>query len=99
MYCDGRSPAALGFFRGRDQARDVLLMRWAMAGAPLDPGALDMVDYAARQTLPVSARDLLARYQGPAIGHRLATLADAFVASGFTMGRDDLLVLPDQPRP
>lgn len=88
-------PAALGFRQGEALGRDGLLLRWAMAGHPVDRAALEAIAEGAAQVLPVKATDLLDRYAGSEVGRRLRQLEEAFVASGFTLDHDALMALPD----
>lgn len=97
VMVSGDAPAALGFRHGVELGRDALLMRWSMAGQPPVPGAFGEVENGAAQELPVSAKDLLPDYEGPAIGRRLKQLEAAFIASGFSLDRAALLAIPDAP--
>lgn len=97
LMADAAPPAELGFRHGAELGRDALLLRAAMAGQDLPGDALDDLRHGAAQSLPVTAKDLLDRYEGPAIGHRLEQLRAAFVASGFRLDRDALMRLPDPP--
>ncbi len=97
MMGSGAGPAELGFRHGAEAGRDALLLRWAMAGQAADMHALKKVADAAKQELPVTARDLLGDYVGPAVGQRLRQLEDAYIRSDFTLSRDELLKLPPPP--
>ena len=51
------------------------------------------IAHAAEASLPISARDLAAELSGPALGLALRRAEDAFIASGFSMSRDELRVV------
>ncbi len=84
-------PAILGYRYGGQTARDILLLRAAMMGQPVAPGALDQADHGAAQVFPIKAADLMPDYQGPALGARLAELEERWIASGFALTREQLL--------
>ncbi|MCM2561951.1 CCA tRNA nucleotidyltransferase [Lutimaribacter sp. EGI FJ00015] len=84
-------PAALGYRHGGDAARDILLLRAAMMGQPLDPLAVARASEGAAQVFPVKAADLMPEYQGPALGVRLNELEQRWIDSGFALTRDQLL--------
>lgn len=85
------APAALGYHHGLDVARDVLLLRAALFEMPLDPAALKAARTGAQARFPVTAGDLMPRYQGAALGARLSALEARWIASGFALSRRDLL--------
>ncbi|MEC3860683.1 CCA tRNA nucleotidyltransferase [Mesobacterium sp. TK19101] len=87
------SPEELGYRHGPDTARDVVLLRAAMLGGDLPPRALARIATGAQATCPVTARDLQPGLQGAALGQRLKHLEALWIASNFTLGRDDLLAL------
>jgi len=84
-------PAELGFVHGADLARDALLARAAVMEQPLPRGWEGAVAKGAGATFPVRAADLMPALDGPALGARLAELQARWIASGFTLGREDLL--------
>ncbi|MDF1854975.1 CCA tRNA nucleotidyltransferase [Pseudooceanicola sp.] len=83
--------AALGYRHGAALALDALLIQAASLGQPVDPAAIDSVQQAAARVFPVSARDLMPDYQGPALGKRLSVLEERWLASAFALTRQDLL--------
>jgi poly(A) polymerase len=87
---DMRAPE-LGYRLGYEAGRDALLIRRALAGQPLDPGGLAQVADGAKARFPVQAADLQPDYTGPALGQRLRELESRWIASGFTLTREDLL--------
>lgn len=72
-------------------ARDAMLLRAASTGAPLPEGLEAALDLGASATFPVTAKDLMPRLQGPALGARLAQLQRRWIDSGFTATKDALL--------
>ncbi len=86
-----QSPAELGYRLGADTARDAIILRAALLETP--PKAQDLADAltAAKAEFPITARDLMPAYSGVALGKQLKTLEQDWIASGFTLGRDELL--------
>ena len=82
-------PRALAWTYGHETARDLLLL----AGAPAT--VLARLDAWNRPRLPIGGGDLVAAglAPGPAIATRLRAAEMAWVASGFTLGRDALLAI------
>lgn len=76
-------------------AQGALLIRSALSQTMPQAHALGEISTAAVQTFPVRAADLPAYYEGRAIGIRLGQLEDAWIASGFKLGKTALLELPD----
>ena len=85
------SAAELGYRFGHDAGRDGLLIRAAMAGDALDRGDLTALERGAQAVFPVAAADLKPAFTGPALGQRLRALEARWIASGFTLTREDLL--------
>ncbi|MEM6636872.1 MAG: CCA tRNA nucleotidyltransferase [Pseudomonadota bacterium] len=86
-----QSPAVLGYRFGPDGARDILLVRAASLQVPIEPADLAAADRAAKQHFPVRADDLMPTYQGAALGKRLDQLEEQWIASGFTLSKEELL--------
>ncbi|ETX29627.1 CCA tRNA nucleotidyltransferase [Roseivivax isoporae] len=87
----GEGAGPLGWRHGVETARDALLVRAASLGQPLDPGALEAAARGAAAEFPVKPRDLMPEYEGAALGRRLGELQERWIASGFTLGRAELL--------
>ncbi|MEM7644870.1 MAG: CCA tRNA nucleotidyltransferase [Pseudomonadota bacterium] len=68
---DGTDPFTLGDELG-PRARDVLLIRAALLGEPIAPGAVEEARKGADETFPLTAADLMPDLQGPALGQALA---------------------------
>ncbi|WP_227269194.1 CCA tRNA nucleotidyltransferase [Roseobacter weihaiensis] len=81
----------LAYRQGADIARRAAILRAAFAGQPLARQSLVPLNRAATAVLPIGAKDLMPSYQGKALGARLAALETRWIASGFTLSRDDLL--------
>lgn len=86
-------PAELGYRHGATAARDVILLRAALAAQPLDRGALAAARIGAQSRFPLSARDLMPALSGPALGAALARAEAAWIGSQFTLDRDALRAL------
>jgi poly(A) polymerase len=87
--CD--SPALVAYRLGATRARDCALIMAALTGQPL-PCDLDaQIETGATATFPVKPADLMPTFTGAALGARLEQLEARFIASGFTLTRQDLL--------
>jgi poly(A) polymerase len=84
-------PGELGYRHGAEAAADVVILRAVLAGKLPDPAQIDAARHGAEARFPVRAADLMDGLSGPALGRRLAELEAAWIASGFTATRDDLL--------
>ncbi|PJE34192.1 CCA tRNA nucleotidyltransferase, partial [Pseudooceanicola lipolyticus] len=87
----GMGAAELGY-RRQDNAGDALLLRAALLEQPLAPDDLAVAEAAKRAKFPVAAADLQPEFSGPALGARLAELEARWIASGFTLSREQLLL-------
>ncbi len=88
-------PGVLGYRLGAQEALDVLALRAAMGGQEIDTVQAQDARDGAGQSFPLRAADLMPGYEGPALGAELRRREAAWIASGFSLGRDDLLRLPD----
>lgn len=86
-----RAPAELGYRFGDKTGRDILLLRCAILEQTWSDAALDHLGHGAVARFPLSAADLMPRYQGPQLGQRLSELEQRWIDAGFTLTRDDLL--------
>lgn len=84
-------PAELGYRLKSDEAKDALLLRAALMEQHWDAAALALVKQGATATFPVKARDLMPALKGPDLGRKLTDLTQNWIASGFTLTRDELL--------
>ncbi len=83
--------AALGYWLGADVGADAALLRAARARELLPDGWHAEVARGAAQRFPLRAADLMPRCTGPALGRALRELEWRWVASDFTLTRDQLL--------
>lgn len=83
--------AALGWRLGPTLAADVLLLRAAILGTPMADDWQAEVARGAAATFPLKAADLAPELQGPALGERLKSLEERWLASGLSLTRDELL--------
>lgn len=89
---DDPGPAAAAAYRhGFEAARDAELIRAASLGTELAPDWQQPLQAGAAQVFPVKPADLMPALSGPALGQRLRALESRWVASGFSLSRDDLL--------
>jgi len=84
-------PGALGFAYGAALAWDIVLLRAALFEAQLDPAAQSEITRGAAAIFPVKPADLMPDLQGPALGDALRAMETRWIASGFTLTRDELL--------
>ncbi len=87
-------PGALGYAHGKTAAWDILLLRSAQFETPPDPMAKAEIAKGAAAKFPVKPADLMPHVQGPALGAALKTLEARWIASGFTLTREQLLAQP-----
>jgi poly(A) polymerase len=81
----------LAYRHGFDVARDAALIRAASLGNPLERGELDALRDAEQQVFPLTAADLMPALEGAALGRALKEAEARWIASGFTLTKDDLL--------
>ncbi|MDV7270529.1 CCA tRNA nucleotidyltransferase [Thioclava sp. A2] len=85
------SPAELGYRLGFADARAVLLLRAVLLQTQFDPISLQNAEKAAAAEFPLRGADLLDRFSGQALGAELKRLEALWIASGFSLTRDELL--------
>jgi len=86
-----QNPAALGYYLGADMARDVILLRAVLMETPLDETAFEQAKAGAAAQFPIKAADLMPACQGAALGEKLKELERKWLASGFALGKEQLL--------
>lgn len=91
---DAKTPGALGYAHGETAAWDILLLRSAQFETPPDPMAKAGIAKGAAAVFPVRPADLMPDLQGPALGAALKSLEARWIASGFTLTREQLLAQP-----
>ncbi len=85
-------PREIAWREGVCTARDVIALRAAAGETP--PASDRDLERAEAATFPVSARDLMPRFTGPALGLELQRLQRAWIASDFTLDATALLKTP-----
>ena len=88
---EAKSAAELGYRLGRDMARKALLLRGAVMGVPPLGGDFAAIETGAKAVCPVSAKDFMPALEGAALGRALAEAEARWVASGFSLTRENLL--------
>ncbi|WP_424977186.1 CCA tRNA nucleotidyltransferase [Leisingera sp. S232] len=81
----------LGYKLGARQAMDALLLRAALLEQPVVPHSENEIARGAAAVFPVKSRDLLPSFKGPALGAALKKLETDWIASDFTLTREELL--------
>ena len=90
---DAASARRAGYERGEAAARDLLLLRSARTGEPLNTRLVSTIMDGAATEFPVAARDLMAlgMEPGPEIGETLDRIEKEWIESDFTLDRGTLL--------
>ena len=86
-----RGAGELGYRFGALVATDAVLARAALMGSTPAEDWRGQVATGAAAKFPLRAADLMPAYTGTALGARLAELEARWIASGFALGRDELL--------
>ena len=81
----------IAYQHGAEAAIDRYLIEQASMTQPADPARIAEFHHAAAQVFPLRAADLMPALQGPALGQALQNAQDRWIASGFTLTKDDLL--------
>ncbi|MDO6590436.1 CCA tRNA nucleotidyltransferase [Loktanella sp. D2R18] len=82
---------ALGYYFGAQAALDNLAVRAASLGQEIDPNSAQYAIFAAKQTFPLKAADLMPELHGPALGAALQSAKTRWIASGFTLTKAELM--------
>ncbi len=85
------TPAALGWKLGATPGSDVVLARAALLESPLPPGWRSDLDRGAEAKFPITATDLMPRFQGKALGAKLKQLEARWLSSDLKLTREALL--------
>ncbi|RMH47705.1 MAG: CCA tRNA nucleotidyltransferase [Alphaproteobacteria bacterium] len=85
------SPAELGYRLGEDDGKAALVIRCALGGQPLARRDLARIADGATARFPIRPADLMPALSGPELGARLKELERRWIASGFRLGREELL--------
>ncbi len=81
----------IAYRNGADTAVDTALLRAALLETPLPDKLSERAQQAARQVFPVKAANLAGRAEGPSLGRMLREMEAAWIASNFTLTREELL--------
>lgn len=88
----GMSPLPeVAYRNGYDVAVAAAVIRAALAQIPIDPTDLEAIKTASEAEFPVTAADLMPAFEGRALGKKLSDLEARWIASGFTLTREDLV--------
>jgi len=88
---DGMSAAETAYRHGREAGLDKLAVEAASLSHEIEPKAMYFVTFAAQQQFPIAATDLMPKHQGAALGRALKDAEQRWIASGFTLTKDQLL--------
>ena len=88
---NGAPAGALGWEFGAEIAMAALIQRGAVAGFVPDADEIAAVVRGAGAVFPVTAKDLMPALQGPALGRALKDMQARWIASDFSLTRDELL--------
>ncbi|GAA6209735.1 CCA tRNA nucleotidyltransferase [Cognatishimia sp. WU-CL00825] len=83
--------AELGYRHDADLAVCALLLRSAWLEMPLPKSVMSEAKRGDQAEFPVRAADLIARFQGAALGAELRRIESRWIASDFQLSRDQLL--------
>ncbi len=81
----------VAYRHGFKVGQDVALCRASLMEQAFDPMFLSILKNAEKQTFPVTSKDLMPVLSGKALGDKLKSLESIWIASGFTLGKDELL--------
>jgi poly(A) polymerase len=82
---------ALAFEHGADIAIDRAAIEAASFGQEIAPETITQISFAAKQTFPITAADLMPRLQGAALGKALQKAKADWIASNFQLTKADLI--------
>jgi poly(A) polymerase len=85
------SLATVAYRYGADLAYSVALLRAAVFETPLSSDVNASIALGADAEFPVKAADLMPDFTGAKLGEALKTLEASWIASGFTLSKDELL--------
>lgn len=88
---DMTPPAILGYQLGEDRGLAALALRAALREQMVAPGDVTGLKRGAQARFPVTARDLMPQFSGPALGQALKNLEEHWIAHDFQPSRADLL--------
>lgn len=89
---DTATAEELGYRHGVDVGTDIILLRASLLGEAVGPTQIEALNRGADHVFPVRAADLMPTYEGKALGRKLDELENHWIASGFALTREDLLL-------
>ncbi|WP_438954871.1 CCA tRNA nucleotidyltransferase [Cognatiyoonia sp.] len=78
-------------YRLKDEAIPALVLQASSIGAEVDSKQAEMARIGITAQFPVSAKDLMDRAEGPALGRKLVELEQRWIESDFQLTKEDLL--------
>ncbi|MGD9294258.1 MAG: CCA tRNA nucleotidyltransferase [Roseobacter sp.] len=88
----GETPLSeVAYRKGETVARGAAVLRAALSGGAPSDEELKLFRSAAQARFPVKSADLRPAFEGPALGMKLAELEARWIASDFTLTREELL--------
>lgn len=81
----------LGYRLGEGSGLDARLLRLALLETDFAPSDAEKVRFGAAQIYPISAAELMDRLHGPDLGAALKWLEAEWIASGFTLTKEELI--------
>ncbi len=85
------SVAELGYRYGSEGGLHETLLRHAFLEQPWSEDLSQALQHGAAASFPIKASDLIPAFSGPALGKKLAELEARWIASDFTLSREELL--------
>jgi poly(A) polymerase len=82
----------LAYRHGAEAAINQAAITAAVLGHEIDTSIKKSAQFAASQTFPMQAADLMPDLQGPALGRAMKEAEAAWIASGFTLTKTELLL-------
>ena len=82
----------LAYRHGAEAAINTAAITAAVLGQELDTNIAKNAQFAASQTFPLQAVDLMPDLQGPALGQAMKKAEAAWIASGFTLTKTELIL-------
>ncbi|MCX7558271.1 CCA tRNA nucleotidyltransferase [Sulfitobacter sp. F26204] len=87
----GPSLAEISYRYGVKAGQSAMLIRAALAEEVPERALLENIEKVARAVFPVSAKDLMPEFEGPALGVKLAELERLWIDSGMALNTGELL--------
>ena len=81
----------IAYRHGKEIAEDVAMLRSMSFETPLPKGLNEDIELGISASFPLSAKDLMAHFQGPELGEQLRLREARWIASGFSLTKVELL--------